>query len=77
MKLYESYLAACPHYCSEERMRVICAGWADGMTISVRFETVGSAADHKEQHCRSLKGCTDCPIHQMLDFELGNRKSPG
>ena len=77
MKLYESYLAACPHYCSEERMRVICAGWEEGMTISVLFGTVEQSKRHKERCCRSLKGCTDCPIKQMLDFELNNKESPG
>ena len=72
---YESYLAACPYYCKEENMKVRCQGWEEGVSISVRFASVEISKRHKENCCRNLKGCSDCPLKQMLDFEIGNREA--
>jgi hypothetical protein len=77
-KPYESYLAACPYYMREDALHVFCAGWREDVNLTISFPSAGEAKAHKEACCRSLSGCTDCPVHQMVSFELSGeeKKTP-
>lgn len=74
---YESNLACCPFYATENTIAIRCSSWNEDLTLIASFRSAAAAKRHKEQYCRSLSGCTDCPIHQMVDFEIaGKEKDP-
>ena len=67
---YVSYLAACPYYVREDSTHVNCDGFGSVAGVTIRFSGADAAKRFKSDHCRSLRGCTDCPVHQMLSFEI-------
>jgi len=68
---YVSYLAVCPFYVREDSTHTSCDGFGDVVAgVTLRFSGAEAARRFKSDHCRSLRGCSDCPVHQMLRFEI-------
>lgn len=71
---YVSALAACPYYAHEDTCTIWCRGWTEDIGLQIRFQRAATAKRHKESCCRSPRGCSDCPIHQMVSFEIAGEE---
>ena len=67
---YESYFAVCPYYAYENRYQMKCHGWHDKITLHLTFEEAPDCWLWKRKHCRDLEGYTECPVKQMIDYEI-------
>lgn len=71
----ERYVS-CPYYLvikedHRKRMIIRCEGVSKGNTINLVFADEQKRARHKQAFCYSIKGCRECPIHQMLNRKYG------
>jgi hypothetical protein len=64
---WEDKFVQCPFYRKTNSGRIVCEGFREGSTINVAFNDRGDKMRFMKTRCESIEGCTQCPIHELLE----------
>lgn len=61
----------CPYFKRRDKLKIVCEGFDQGFNTVLEFPGVRKRGAYIQKYCSSIKGCTGCKLHQLLDEKWG------
>lgn len=56
----------CPFYLMDEKLKLRCEGYRQGVSFHTRFDNKEIKREHKRKYCWDLHGYENCPLYPVI-----------